>query len=123
MFSETTHPSTVPLECIFKALGHPVRLRLVRALFEGERCVCELIPVAGLAPSTVSRHLSVLKDAGILAEEKRGQQVFYRLLLRSVRNFVTYMENPTFRRQVDTFVEEFHDSESAPTSSNSPSNA
>lgn len=106
----TTAQPTVPIENIFKALGHPVRLRLVRALFEGERCVCELIPVAGLAPSTVSRHLSVLKDAGILTEEKRGQQVFYRLLLQSVRNFVTYMENPTFRKQVDAFVADLNGS-------------
>ncbi|PTX92277.1 metalloregulator ArsR/SmtB family transcription factor [Opitutus sp. ER46] len=69
---------------VFKALGHPARLRIVDALGEGERCVCDLVEVAGLAWSTVSRHLAILKDAGVLVDEKRGQQVFYRLQLGCV---------------------------------------
>jgi ArsR family transcriptional regulator len=66
---------------VFKALGHPARLRMVDALADGERCVCDLVDVAGLAWSTVSRHLAVLKRAGVLEDEKRGQQVFYRIRL------------------------------------------
>lgn len=66
---------------VFKALGHPARLQMVDALAGGERCVCDLVEVAGLAWSTVSRHLTVLKKAGVLEDEKRGQQVFYRLRL------------------------------------------
>lgn len=66
---------------IFKALGHPARLRMVDALGAGERCVCDLVAIAGLAWSTVSRHLAILKDAGVLDDEKRGQQVYYRLRL------------------------------------------
>jgi len=69
---------------VYKALGHPARLRMVDALGDGERCVCELVEVAGLAWSTVSRHLAILKKAGILEDEKRGQQVFYRLRLYCV---------------------------------------
>ena len=94
----------IPLEAVFKALGHPVRLKLVRELVTGERCVCELVEIAGLAGSTVSRHLAVLREAGILGEDKRGQKVFYRLRLRSVANFIAYMENPQFREKVDAFV-------------------
>lgn len=69
---------------IFKALGHPARLRMVDSLGDGERCVCELVEVAGLAWSTVSRHLAILKRAGVLEDEKRGQQVFYRLRLNCI---------------------------------------
>ena len=64
---------------IFKALGHPARLRITDSLGSGERCVCDLVAVAGLGWSTVSRHLAVLKRAGIIDAERRGQQVFYRL--------------------------------------------
>jgi len=69
---------------VYKALGHPARLRMVDALGDGERCVCDLVAVAGLAWSTVSRHLTILKAAGVLEDEKRGQQVYYRLRLGCV---------------------------------------
>ena len=78
---------------VFKALGHPARLRMVDALADGERCVCELVEVAGLAWSTVSRHLAQLKRAGVLEDEKRGQQVFYRLRLNCVGDLNRCLEN------------------------------
>lgn len=71
----------------FKALGHPARLQMVDLLTDGERCVCELVEAVGLGWSTVSRHLAVLKAAGILEHEKRGLQVFYRLALPCVATF------------------------------------
>lgn len=64
---------------IMKALAHPTRLLLVDELARQERCVCELTAAAGADMSTVSKHLSVLREAGIVADEKRGLQVFYRL--------------------------------------------
>jgi ArsR family transcriptional regulator len=66
---------------VFKALGHPARLRMVDALGEGELCVCDLVKIAGLQWSTVSRHLAILKDAGVVDDERRGKQIFYRLTL------------------------------------------
>ena len=81
IFARMTLPQRT---AVFKALGHPARLRMVDALGEGERCVCDLVEVAGLAWSTVSRHLAVLKKAGVLEDEKRGQQVYYRLRLGCV---------------------------------------
>jgi DNA-binding transcriptional ArsR family regulator len=72
---------------VFKALGHEDRLRIVDAIAGGERCVCELVAAVGSSWSTVSRHLSVLKAAGVLADEKRGLQVFYRLALPCVKSF------------------------------------
>ena len=73
---------------IFKALGHPARLRIVEELRGGERCVCELVDVSEAGWSTVSRHLSVLKSAGVVEDEKRGLQVFYRLALPCVGTFL-----------------------------------
>lgn len=72
---------------VFKALGHEDRLRIVDEIAGGERCVCELVAAVGSSWSTVSRHLSVLKAAGVLADEKRGLQVFYRLALPCVKSF------------------------------------
>jgi DNA-binding transcriptional ArsR family regulator len=72
---------------ILKALAHPTRLFIVDELSRGERCVCELTDLIGVEMPTVSRHLSQLKSAGILEDEKRGAQVFYRLRVPCVLNF------------------------------------
>ncbi len=72
---------------VHKALAHPTRLFIVEKLSRQERCVCELTEMIGVEMPTVSRHLSVLKQAGILEDEKRGTQVFYRLLTPCVMNF------------------------------------
>lgn len=64
---------------VFKALGHPARLLMVDELSRGERCVCELQALVGFEMATVSRHLAVLREAGVVEDEKRGQQVFYSL--------------------------------------------
>ncbi len=64
---------------IFKALAHPVRVLIVDALRAGERCVCELNELAPIDPSGISRHLAVLKQAGILADRHEGTWVYYRL--------------------------------------------
>ena len=72
---------------IIKALAHPTRLFIVDELSRGERCVCELKDKIGVKMPTVSRHLSQLKDAGLLEDEKRGIQVFYRLRVPCVLNF------------------------------------
>jgi DNA-binding transcriptional ArsR family regulator len=72
---------------IIKALGHPTRLFLVDALSKRERCVCELTEMVGADISTVSKHLSILKSAGIVVDEKRGAQVFYSLRCPCVLQF------------------------------------
>jgi DNA-binding transcriptional ArsR family regulator len=72
---------------IFKALGHADRLRILEELADGERCVCDLVGSVGSSWSTVSRHLSVLKKTGVVADEKRGLQVFYRVALPCVASF------------------------------------
>lgn len=77
---------------VFKALGHADRLRIVEELADGERCVCELVEVVGSGWSTVSRHLSVLKEAGVVADEKRGLQVFYRIARPCVISFMECLD-------------------------------
>jgi DNA-binding transcriptional ArsR family regulator len=72
---------------IIKALAHPTRLFIVDELSRGERCVNDLTDMIGVEMPTVSRHLSVLRNAGILEDEKRGAQVFYRLRVPCVLNF------------------------------------
>ena len=79
---------------IIKAMAHPTRLFLVDELAQnGERCVCELTEMVGADMSTVSRHLAILKGAGIVEDERRGAQVFYRLRVRCVLNFFECVES------------------------------
>jgi ArsR family transcriptional regulator len=63
----------------FKALSEPVRLRLINLLLTGERCVCELMEVLDMPQSSVSRHLAVLKNAGIVCDRRQGVWKYYRL--------------------------------------------
>jgi DNA-binding transcriptional ArsR family regulator len=71
---------------IAKALAHPSRLlMLLELLAAGERCVCELAALVGADISTVSRHLAVLRVAGLVRDRKQGQQVFYSLRNPEVR--------------------------------------
>jgi DNA-binding transcriptional ArsR family regulator len=72
---------------VLKALGHPSRLAMVEALLEGEKCVCELQELVGSDMSTVSKHLSVLRSAGIVCDRKQGLWVYYSLRLPCVARF------------------------------------
>jgi ArsR family transcriptional regulator len=64
---------------VFKALAHPTRLRFVKLLAQGPRCVCELHANANMTLPTASRHLSVLKAAGIVSDRRQGLKVIYSL--------------------------------------------
>lgn len=77
---------------VLKALGHPTRLLIAEELGRGERCVCEFVDLAGVDYSTISRHLNVMKQAGLIEGEKRGKQVFYRLRVPCVLNFMECVE-------------------------------
>jgi ArsR family transcriptional regulator len=77
---------------VTKALAHPSRLFIVDELSRGERCVCELTEMIGADVSTVSKHLGLLKRAGVVLDERRGQQVFYRLRVPCILNFFGCVE-------------------------------
>lgn len=72
---------------ILKALAHPSRLLMIDALVDGEKCVCELQRLVGSDISTVSKHLSLLKAAGIVLDRKEGLQVYYRLRVPCIQRF------------------------------------
>ncbi len=76
--NEMTNSSLARLVHVHKALGHPVRLRILAMLGSGELCACQITAVLKLAPSTVSAHLSELRRAGVLNERKEGRWVIYR---------------------------------------------
>ena len=77
---------------VLKALAHPLRLFMVEALSKQPYCVYELTDMVGLEISTVSRHLSVLKNAGLVQDQKRGKHVFYNLRVHCVLNFLDCVE-------------------------------
>ena len=75
--------SAAELAQVFKALGDPVRLRLVSLIGArqgGEVCVCDLASAFDLTQPTISHHLKVLREAGIIDSERRGTWVYYRLV-------------------------------------------
>ena len=78
---------------IVKAMAHPTRLLIVDELSRKERCVGELRDMVGADISTVSRHLSLLKNAGIVMDDKRGNQVFYRLRCPCILEFFSCVES------------------------------
>jgi ArsR family transcriptional regulator len=83
------------LASLFKALGDPVRLRLLSHIAEqpeAEACVCHLTEPIGLSQPTVSHHLKLLHDAGLLERDKRGAWVYYRVVperLEAIRGALT----------------------------------
>lgn len=78
---------------IFKALGHPSRLLMVDALRKGEMRVGELQALVGDDLSTVSKHLTILRNAGVVAHEKRGTNIYYRLTIPCLASFLECASN------------------------------
>ncbi|OQY39950.1 MAG: transcriptional regulator [Candidatus Cloacimonetes bacterium 4572_65] len=78
---------------IVKAMSHPTRLFIVDKLREREHCVCELTEMIGSDISTVSRHLAVLRNAGIICDEKVKNNVFYSLRCLCVIDFFQCVVN------------------------------
>lgn len=77
---------------ILKAMAHPTRLYLLDELSRGERCVGDLQALVGADVSTVSKHLAILSEAGIVTRSKRGNQVFCFLTVPCVMNFFGCIE-------------------------------
>jgi len=78
---------------ILKAMAHPTRLFIINELVEHERCVYELTDMVGVDISTVSKHLSILRNAGIVQDDKRGLQVYYSLRCPCILDFLGCIEN------------------------------
>jgi ArsR family transcriptional regulator len=68
---------------MFKALGDPTRVRLlslIAAHVDGEACICDLTDPVGLSQGTVSHHMKILGEAGLVSREQRGKWAFYRVV-------------------------------------------
>jgi len=91
---------------VFKALGQETRLFLVQELGKGERCVCDLQKLVGADMSTVSKHLSALRDAGLVYDERRGNQVFYSLTTPCVLEFMGCVSQVTGQPVLHTLSDE-----------------
>lgn len=78
---------------VIKAMAHPSRLLIIDELSRRERCVCDLTEMVGADTSTVSKHLSILKNAGIVEDERRGSMIFYRLRVPCILNFFGCVES------------------------------
>ncbi len=82
---------------VFKALGDPVRLRLVSLIGAhqgGEVCVCDLTTAFDLSQPTISHHLKVLREAGIITSERRGTWVYYRLVPAALQRMAALLSAP-----------------------------
>ena len=84
---------------VFKALGHSSRILIVDVLTHGERCVADLTEMIGCDASTVSNHLSVLRNAGLVRDDRRGQQVFYSLATPCVTKVFVCLEEMRAARE------------------------
>jgi ArsR family transcriptional regulator len=89
---------------VLKALAHPIRLFLIEELAKKHHSVRELTKMVGLDISTVSKHLSLLKIAGLVQDEKKGKQVYYSLRMRCALNFLDCVE-AVLREQVKNRID------------------
>jgi ArsR family transcriptional regulator, arsenate/arsenite/antimonite-responsive transcriptional repressor len=82
---------------VFRALGDPVRLRLVSLIGAhqgGEACVCDLSAAFHLSQPTISHHLKVLREAGLIDSERRGTWVYYRLVPSALEKMAALLADP-----------------------------
>ncbi len=78
---------------IIKALANPMRLKIVEHLdTEKEKCVCDLVDALGHDQPAVSKHLAILKNAGIVASRQEGTRVLYRLRTQCVKDFLACID-------------------------------
>lgn len=77
---------------IYKALAHPIRIKIVKALLNGPLCVCVLNENVEFSQSNLSQHLRVLKDAGILKSEKDGLRILYSIKDDEIKNLLKITE-------------------------------
>lgn len=73
---------------IFKALGHPIRYKIVKFLYDGPKCVCKLNEDIEFSQANLSQHLKILKEAGIVSSEKVGMNVHYKISNEEIKNII-----------------------------------
>ena len=93
VYPDVERAQAVRMAEVAKALGDPIRLQLVDVLRKhaGKVCVCELVPLFDLSQPTVSHHLKVLRDAGIVDSERRGLWAFYYVIPEALEELTTWL--------------------------------
>lgn len=89
---------------ILKALGHPIRYKIVKFLINEPKCVCKLIEDVEFSQSNLSQHLKILKEAGILTSEKVGLNVHYRLSSEKVKKIIELTDEFAI-----TYIKDIHE--------------
>ncbi|AWW25198.1 ArsR/SmtB family transcription factor [Acetobacterium carbinolicum] len=88
---------------IFKALGHPIRLQIVKSLLVESRCVCDLNLSFDFSQANLSQHLKILREAGILESKKIGVEMHYRVKLKGIAKLLSTMDQ-TVEEYFETLV-------------------
>jgi ArsR family transcriptional regulator, arsenate/arsenite/antimonite-responsive transcriptional repressor len=93
VYPDVEREQAVRMAAVAKALGDPVRIQLIDVLRKhaGKVCVCELVPLFDLSQPTVSHHLKVLRDAGLVDSERRGLWAYYYVLPDALKEFSTWL--------------------------------
>jgi DNA-binding transcriptional ArsR family regulator len=86
---------------VFKAMGHPLRLGVIEFLQSGEMCVCDIVEHTGTGISNISKHLSVLKKAGIVNDRREGLKIMYSLTMPCAMDFARCVEGVVVKRLDD----------------------
>ena len=88
------NPSKFKIQAqIARALANESRLMILDALKDREMCVCDLVELMGVDQSTVSKHLSIMREAGLVQDRREGNRVFYRLRSVGLLSFLTYAQD------------------------------
>ena len=86
---------------ILKGIAHPVRLCVVEALAKREMCVCEIAEMFHFDRTTISKHLALMKNLGILDSRKEGLNVWYSLRIRCLASLLSCVEKVVLGQEVD----------------------
>jgi ArsR family transcriptional regulator len=93
VYPDVERDHAVRMAAVAKALGDPVRLQLVDVLRKhaGKVCVCELVPLFDLSQPTVSHHLKVLREAGIVGSERHGLWAYYFVITDALKELSSWL--------------------------------
>jgi ArsR family transcriptional regulator len=87
---------------ILKAIAQPTRLKIIELLREGERCVCEMIPLLQEEQANISKHLSLLRQSGIVDFRKEGVSVYYRVRHKEIFKIIDIAEKIVKKEMLET---------------------
>ena len=93
VYPDIERDEAIRMASVAKALGDPIRLQLVDVLHKhaGKVCVCELVPLFEVAQPTVSHHLKVLREAGIVGSEREGLWAYYYVIPDALKEMSTWL--------------------------------